>query len=184
MTTTSDEKKKTLAKITPSKEDYFMGVLIIESSMCRDPYGQQAALIVDGKNRQVSMGVNHIPTDNHLKKLGWDDESRYMSMVTAVESAIDRALKLYLVGSTYSDPFSSHDIYVTGKPTLRCVRRCLSLGLKNIIYGPVVPLHFDERDWEYAKKLADAGGITMKKYNGNLNWLRDKIESLSDLFSS
>jgi len=189
--TTDDNKGRDgshlLPKIVPAKDDYYMGLLITAASICRDPAGQEAAVVVDEKDRWVSFGVNFIEQPDQYgvnkSKFSWESEDRDIAMVTAVESAIDRALKMYTPGwSSSLGVFHSHILYTTGPLQLKDVRRCASNGLKEIVYGPLRSKFFDASDWAKAKKLADLYKMKLKKFDGNLNWLRDRAESLSYLF--
>lgn len=181
----TNSKRKIYPKICPPTHDYVMGVALVMASACKDPMGQQAALLTDSKDRIVAHGVNILASADGYggtKKLEWDAEGREQGMVTAIETVLDRALKMYIPGATTGEPFSLHNLYVTGPPLLRDIRRCASLGLKKIMYGPIQPIYFDENEWESTLALAKVFGLTLVAYEGNLNWLRDKVGSLSHLF--
>jgi len=180
-----DKKERRLqARITPAKEEYFMGVLFMLSAICKDPHGQEAALLIDNKDRLITFGVNHIsqPAGYQNRKLSWDPEDRYLGMTASGDSAMDRALKLYVPASTMCEPFTSHTMYLTGPPTLRLVNRAAANGLKNFIYGPLRSQMFDEDDWKQAVELAKVHDMTLKEFNGNLGWLRDRTKALSETF--
>ena len=182
--TTQDADRKIQGKLTPPKDDYFMGKLLMDAAICRDPNIQQAALIIDSKERFVTFGVNHYPSmDYNLDKFTWSLSHRELAMVTAEEAAIYSALKRYSTpGSAHVEPFTSHDMYTTGPPTLRAIRCCAANALKTIIYGPMVPEYFDEKDWVDAQVVAKAYQISIKRFTGNLGWIRDRINTFSHLF--
>jgi deoxycytidylate deaminase len=183
----NETERKVLPKITPQKDDFFMGVLMIASAMCKDPTGQQASILVDRKDRWVAFGINFLTqpdTYQQKNKFGWDERDRELALVTNVEAVIHRALKLYVPGTTALEPFDGHILYTTGKPLLRDIRMAHANGVKDIIYGPVTSQYFDESDWHQAQELAKTYSMKLKAYNGNLNWLRDRVWSLSHLFCS
>jgi hypothetical protein len=180
------ESPRLQSKFTPPKEDFFMGLCFMFGAMCKDPAGQEAALIVDNNDRWLASGVNFIEQpDNYGQnkaKFGWEIEDRETAMIHAVDAVMDRALKMYIPGTTTLGPFHSHTLYTTGPITTAHVKRCNGNGLKDIIYGPLKSLFFDEGDWQRAQKLADLYRMKLKAYSGNLNWMRDRTESLAYLF--
>ncbi len=182
--TTDNGMRKLQPKIIPPRDAYFMGKILVEAVMCRDPVEPKAALIIDHKDRRVGFGLNFIPKDyNVTKGYGWDEQSRELALVHAEEAAIDTALKRYVPGSyTHLDVFDRHTMYVTGPPSLRGVRRAISNGLKDIIYGPLMPQYFDDVEWKETQELAKALGVKLTLCEGNMGWVRDRVLSLSHLF--
>ncbi len=176
--------KKLQPKITPPRDEYFIGVILVEAVMCKDPVAQKAALIVDHKDRRVGFGVSFIPKDFTTPKgYGWDERSRELALVHAEEAAIDTALKRYIpAGQVHLEVFDRHTMYVTGPPSLRGVRRSIANGLKEIIYGPLMPQYFDDVEWEETEELAKAYGAKLISCEGNFGWVRDRVASLSHLF--
>lgn len=181
---TETKARKIQPKITPLRDDYFMGILLVASAACKDPNGQQTALLVDSKDRWISVGINFIPPAGPTghKKLDWTPENRDVFMTSAIDSAMDRALKLYIPGSTISEPFVGHTLYSLAPPMLRDIRRMAANGLKEVYYGPLRPQYFNEDDLEQTKKAASEYNIKLNEYKGNLNWVRDRVWSLSHLF--
>jgi deoxycytidylate deaminase len=179
-----DTKRKVQPKICPPTHDYIMGVAFVVAAACKDPTGQQAAIVVDQKDRIIAHGVNFLVCGDtyQSQKMEWDAAGRRTGMITAAEAALDRALKIYTPGAIACEPFIHHTLYMTGPPLLRDLRRCISLGLKKIIYGSNDPLYFDNNEWDDTLDLAVSQGATVELYKGNLNWLRDKVHSISHLF--
>ena len=171
-------------KLIPPKEDIYMGLCFMFAVSCKDPAGQEAALLTDGKDRWLASGVNFIeqPDSYGKPKFTWEMEDRFAAMTHAVDAVLDRALKMYVPGSSTLDPFHMHTLYTTGPITTAHIRRCAANGLKDIIYGPLKSLFHDHEDWERAKILAEAYHMKLKAFDGNLNWLRDRAESLAYLF--
>ena len=175
--------RKLQSRITPPREEYFMGKLLVEAVLCRDNIETKAALILDHKDRQVGFGVTFIPKPDFVaKEFGSDERTRELCIVHAEEVAIDQVLKRYIPGNTVLEPFDRHTLFITGPPSLRGVRKAIANELRNIIYGPIMPQYFDDVEWEETKELAKAYAIKMTYCDGNLGWVRDRILSLSHLF--
>ena len=180
------ESPRLQSKFTPPKDDFYMGLCFMFGAMCKDPAGQEAALLVDSNDRWMASGVNFIEQPDaygvNKTKFGWELEDREAAMIHAVDAVLDRALKMYVVGASTLGPFHSHTLYTTGPITVAHVRRCNGNGLKDIIYGSLRSLFFDEANWHRAQKLADDYHMKLKAYSGNLNWVRDRAEGLAYLF--
>jgi len=176
---TEKKKPKVLPKLTPPKESYIMGRLFIEAAVCKDPDVQHAAFVVNNVTDEViGFGVNYIPTDYQHKNPSWEHGNKVIRMVFAEEAALDRALKR----SDHAASFANCHMYVTGPPSLRAVRSCLRIGLKAIIYANQIPNFFDEKDWKAAQSLATEYSLGLRKFDGNLHWLRDRIKRIQHLF--
>jgi len=174
--------KKLQSRITPTKHAYFIGKLLVEAVICRDLVDPKAAIIVDSKDRRVGFGISFVPKPElSNKSWGRTEEQRELGLIHAEEAAIDTALKRYVPGASVFEPFDRHILYVTGPPSLRGTRRCLANGLKEIVYGPLVPRQFNDVEWEETKALAKAYGIKLELCEENLAWVRDRVESISHL---
>lgn len=174
------EPKKNLAILIPPKEDYLMGVLMVTSAACRDPFGPSSALIVDSKDRPIAAGINMLLNSEYsaTDKFSWDEVSRPYGIMTAVHAAIDRGLKAYQPSASSLDPFSGHTMYLVGPIiTIDELHRCAANGLKDIIYGSLQPSDFSYERWEIVKKVAKIAGVKLNPFTGNLNWIRDKVDS-------
>ena len=178
-----DGHKKINPRITPPKEDVFMGLIYMTAVLSKDPVTQQCALLVDSKDRWVSYGVNYIPKPEHGQQgYKWDEEGREVAMVPADVAAIDRGNKLYVPGVSYTDAFTSHTLYITSPPSLAGVQSAMRNGLKKFIYGKEIPGYFSEAEWERTQLLAKNYRIELIAFKGNLGWVADRVMSLSNLF--
>lgn len=173
-----------LPRISPPKEDLFMGILMVASAACKDPIFQQSALLVDHKDCVVTIAHNTLMEPDYLNgsKKAWTEYNREILLVTAVERAIQHSLKEKALSNSTFGILDRHTIYTTGPITHRDVRAAYNTGLKKIIYGPITPKDFDQTDWEKTIDCAKVWGCHISPYKGNLNWVRDRIDSVSDLF--
>ena len=174
------EKKKVSPRQSPPADSYFMGRLLIESAICKDPYVQHAALIVDGRDRQLGFGVNHVAKELYTVAADWDENNPLRVMTCAEDVAIARA-RHYLAQVQY-DAFVSTTMYVTGPPSLGAMRSCIFAGIKTIIYGAMKSPYFNELQWDETQKLAKAHTVSLKAFDGNLNWVRDRLKRFDHLF--
>lgn len=161
---------------TPGIESYYIGLLYLAAANCRDPDVQHSALIADTNNIPLTPIVcNYLVKPYFSYQKDWS--KRELQMMTAEEAVIDHVSKLN--GNIY---FSGCKLYCSGKPSFVAVRRCSQVGLKNIFYGKLNSEQPNKEEWAKTKDLATEYEITMKPYVGNVNWIRDKIQSFDDLF--
>lgn len=178
-----DNLKRITPRITPPKEDVFMGLIYMMGVLSRDPITQQCALITDSQDRFVSWAVNYIPKpDFGQHQFKWDEQGRKLAMVSADVAAIDRANKQYMPASQHLSVFSQHVCYVTSPPSLAGIQSAMRNGLRKFIYGKDTPSFFNEQEWEDAQALAKAYKIDLIQFKGNLAWIGDRAMSLSHLF--
>lgn len=167
-----ENSKKVLPRIAPPADSFHMGVLFMYAAACRDPVEQRAARIVDTTGLVLGEGVNHMPQKDHMA-VNWKDRRL---LVLAEESAVDRAitrrnLNYDLAGST---------IYLTGPLTVRGYRRIFSSGIKAVVYGPQVSPDYNEEEFKDVATMAKDHFVTLKAFEGNINWLRDRLLRLEE----
>lgn len=176
------DKARTPSKWVPSKEDYFMGLLMVATGACKDPISQQGALVTDTKDRLVFMDFNRlVPAESYnsvnKSKISWDE--REVSLTTAIDNIADH---LITHKALFNESFFSFCVYSTCYLSAREVVRCAKIGIKDIIYFPNEPDWFSESEYRKSKEFADVYGVKMKGFRGNIAWVRDRILSLSYLF--
>ena len=160
------------------EDSYFMGKLLMESVACRDPEVQKAAIVVNAKGHVLSFGTNYIVREYVGTVCSWQE--RDFALYDAEEMALDEALKS--LGVVNASDLSSCTMYLTNPPTSACLIRCLRHNLKKIIYSNINEAAVDYQDWEKAKNFAKEKKVDLKLFEGNLNWMRDRIKKLSHLF--
>lgn len=160
--------KKVEPRVVPSWEDYFMGLCLIVASRSKDPNTQIGSLIVDENNRIQGTGYNGPPKCIYDTDIEWDRKSKYKYIIHAEANAID-----YAIGN-----LKNSTLYVTGRPCLECMKRILSKGIKKVLYGSQKISMISEENWEETKEVFKKSRLIVEEYKGNLNWVRDRINSI------
>lgn len=167
-----DNSKKVLPRIVPAADSYHMGMLFMYAAACRDPLEQRAARIVDTTGLVLGEGVNHMPQKDHMAT-NWKERRL---LVLAEEMAVDRAI----TRRQMSYDLAGATIYLTGPLSVRGYRRIFSSGIKSIIYGPQVAPDYDEEEFKDVATMAKEHYVTLKAFEGNVNWLRDRLLRLEE----
>jgi dCMP deaminase len=168
----------------PTWDDYFMAMCFIVASRSKDPSTQHGALVVDEKHRIQGTGYNGTPAliaDNDIDWSRPDAAStdplkragKYPFIVHAEQNALDNC-------HGYPNVLHNSVIYVTGPPCSECTKRIASKAIKKIIFGPQSSLMVNADDWQVTKELCKMAHITLERYAGNINWLRDRLEWMTE----
>ncbi len=165
--------KKRPNSAIPCWDDYFMALCFIIASRSKDPTTQHGAIIVDSKHRVQGTGYNGPPSLISDNDLDWSRPAKYSFVVHAECNAIDHT-------SGGFDALEGSTIYVTGMPCSECTRRIISKKIKKIVFGPQNSNMVNQEDWQKTKELVRLSRISLEKYTGNLNWLRDKLEWMDE----
>jgi deoxycytidylate deaminase len=76
-------------------------------------------------------------------------------------------------------------MYVTGKPCKMCMLEIAGYELREVIYFPFKSgdrnSNFFSKDDEVVDELAKLGNVTLRKFEGNLSWKRDRIKLLENI---
>ncbi len=158
-------KKKSRA--VPPWDDFFMAMAFCVATRSKDPIAQNGAVVVSHSHCVLGVGWNGPPKGVLDQDIDWT--RRGMISVPAEENALDHVLAApaALEGAT---------VYVTGPPASASVKRLISRGIKKIVYGPQNLASVSEDDWLITKEWVKLTRITLERYTGNLNWLRDRME--------
>lgn len=165
------------SRLVPNEESFFMGRLIVESAMCRDPEVQKMAMIVSSSGDVLSHGYNSIVKD-YTNTATWAD--RDFALYQAEEQAIDRALRRF--SPSDNTPLTTCTMYITNPPVHSALVRGVGLGLKKYIYVVMNERTIDAQDLARCQKICRERKIEVKVFDGNLNWLRDRIKKFDYLF--
>ena len=172
------EKKKVLPRVVPNRDDYYMGEAFIIASKAKDPRTQIGCRIVSANNDPISTGYNGPPKRINDNAIDWDRPAKYPYIIHAEDNAIKRAKKKGegLVGAT---------VYVTGPPCKACMLDIVEAEIARVVYfrpkADSGSLLANNEEWETTQEIAKAGGVRLDRFQGNLNWLRDRMESLKEL---
>lgn len=145
-------------KSTPHWDEFFMGMAFFAASKSRDPITQHGAVIVDGSNSILSIGWNDAIKESckKLEKLPCSEHAESIAM--------DRA----------SVSIDSANVYMTGIPCPQCLIRMVGKGIKKVICGSQGEEEMAEMAMSILKESIKSSSITVERYTGSLNWMRDR----------
>jgi len=152
----------------PPWDDYFIALCFIVASRSKDPSTQHGAVIVDNKHRVQSTGYNGAPAAIADSDIDWSRPAKYPFIVHAEQNALDHC-------HGHPDILHESTIYVTGPPCSECTKRIISKKIRKVVYGPQSSNIVNEDDWQVTKDLCKLAHVTLERYVGNLNWLRDRL---------
>lgn len=138
-------------------DNRFLNLAELISTWSKDPSTKVGAVIVDSKNRIVSIGFNGFPQNIHDNIRLQDRESKYQIIVHAECNAIMFANKSLEGCTLYTYPF---------QPCSRCAGMIIQSGIKRVVSYSLSKNH--ERwklDFEIAKDLFIEAGINMDYIN-------------------
>lgn len=159
------------------REDYFdwdemfMGIAIIASARSKDPRTQNGAVIVDQKNRIVSVGYNGFPRKCSDDQFPWDKEEKEKYVIHAEINAILNAGKevdgyrMYL--------YSERGYY----PCSNCAKVIVQSGIQSV-YLAFINENAKGYDWNPTKKMFEASGVKIIP----IIYTSDKIRHITKKF--
>jgi len=125
-----------------------------------DPSTKHGCIIVDKKNRLVSMGYNSFPRNCVDSALPLTRPDKYKVIIHSETNAIINA------GDRDLDECT---VYVTGHPCTNCFGNMLNAGITRIVYGPVGSHCLSPEDINLVSQMnvSDDGPLKVKmiKYN-------------------
>ena len=164
-------------RATPSRQDRYMGLAFFHASFSKDPNTQVGAIIVNKNNEIVGTGYNGPPASINDNEIDWSRPNKYKYIKHAESNAIKHA------SST-----ENTTLYVTGMPCDKCMIEVADAKISNIIYFDMNKIVEDNSSMladvgkiETALEIARLSKITITKYKGDLNWMKNRIDYLSSL---
>lgn len=176
--------QKTLPRITPSRDEKYMGLAWINASFSKDPNTQVGSVLVSRDNHILGSGYNGPPRNISDELVTWDRPSKdsleilskYDLIVHAEINAMDESFEIDLTGST---------LYVTAIPCPQCMLQIIKKKIYRIVY---CDFKCDENSIlkndifrEKTEKLATLSGVSLERFGGNINWLLDWTSNLKKL---
>lgn len=158
----------------PNRDDFYMGLVYWIASKSKDPNTQVGALIISDKNQPLGWGYNGPPPAINDKEINWARPEKYDWIEHAEENAIDFSDKRHLENAT---------LYVNAKPCKKCMLKIVKSGIKKVIYCNFKSdkdSSLQQNSSDKTDEIARKGGIFLQEFRGNLNWMRDRIETMSN----
>ncbi len=115
-------------------EDYFMILAFWASKRSPDESTRHGCVIANYKNQIISMGYNGYPAGCRDELLPQNRPSKYDFFIHAENSAI--------LNSNLSN-LDGCKVYISGPPCKKCLGLLIQVGIKEIIYGPIVSTHIN-----------------------------------------
>lgn len=166
-------KKKRPPREVVSREDYYMSRALWVSCKSKDPDTQVGAQIVSSSNKPLGLGYNGPPSEMNDQDIDWTRPGKSFYVIHAEINAMNFSDREKLKGAT---------MYVTSRPCKNCMPHLVAAGLSRVIYlepkfriedkGSVTQ---NSEDWLIGTDIAAKGRLTLAKFAGNLNWMRDQM---------
>lgn len=175
--------KKVGPREVPKRDDFYMAMAFWAAAKSKDPSTQIGAFIISSDNVPQGWGYNGPPKAFNDSDINWarvDDTttglSKYDYMDHAEENAID-----YSRGS-----LSGSTIYITAKPCKRCIKKIIKNGIRRVVYfkSPILDpnsMFADKTEFSKTDELASKAHIQLVEFNGNLNWMRDRMKFMETM---
>ena len=149
----------------PSWDTYFLNMAKLIATRSIDPNTKCGCVIVDKKNRVLSVGYNGPlqGIDDSLVPL--TRPAKYFALFHAEESAI-----LFCKGE-----MEDGTAYITGRPCARCTRMLLQKGIARIICGGQMAKCIDEGDENASTMMLAATGVKLefREQDGSIYFNRE-----------
>ncbi len=163
--------KKIPPRDVPARDEFYMGMAFWAAAKSKDPNTQVGAFIISFHNEPLGWGYNGPPPQIPDTAINWDRPDKYDYIAHAEENAID-----FACGS-----LDNATIYVTAKPCVKCTLRIVKSGIKKAIYYQAknidnASMLANEANFKKSEEIAKLGMIQLIQFNGNLNWMRDRMK--------
>lgn len=163
-------------RVTPPRDDRYMALAFIHASFSKDPNTHVGSVIVNYNNEIVGTGYNGPPRKINDNQIDWDRPHKYKFIRHAEANAIKYA----------SRPTQGATLYVTGMPCPACMLDIVDAEISKVIYFDFKkhadPNSMFQQDWvKETAEIAQKGGVQLQSFNGNINWLRDRIKFMESL---
>ena len=148
------EKKKKIM----SWDEYFISLAHLSAFRSKDPNTQVGAVIVDEKNRIVSIGYNGMPRGCKDNRFPWEREGGFLD--TKYAFVVHAELNAILNSGT--GDLRGTRVYVTLFPCEGCTKALIQKGIKEVIYAD--DKYHDLPGTMAARRMLDAAGVKYTKY--------------------
>ena len=150
-------------------------IALMISNLATCKRAKVGAVLLRKDGSVAGMGYNGAPPGmRHCTDDTCNASTRCVHTAHAEENAIRHSL----------GDFDGATLYVTGKPCKRCMLRIVGVGIKQVVYFPYKPLDTQStlaQDDGVTDAIAEAGGVKLLRFKGNLNWMRDRMKVMEKL---
>lgn len=167
-------KKKVAPRIVPDRDEFYLGMAFWAASRSKDPRTQCGAFIISADNTPLGWGYNGPPANIRDTDISWGRPEKYDFIDHAEVNAIEYA-RGDLRGAT---------MYVTAKPCKDCMKDIVRKKISRVVWFPTkhdASSMLAQVDMEKTDEIARLGNVRLEKYEGNLNWMRDRIQWMEEL---
>lgn len=159
------------------KENYYMACALWASTRSKDPDTQVGAKIVSSAGKPLGVGYNGPPKEILDSDVDWSRPEKYPFIIHAEKNAIKHSDPMKLIGAS---------IYITGRPCKNCMIDIVDSGILRVIYferkcvDESSMLH-NQLEWDVVQDIAKKSRLSLSKFSGNLNWMKDQIWKFEEL---
>lgn len=163
---------------TPTRSERYMGLAFWIAAFSKDPDTQMGAVVVGEDNTPLGYGYNGPARGMPDTDIDWSRPNKYNYIIHAEVNALSHCLHKPK-GAT---------LYVTGVPCSICMNQIVHSGIKKIVYFPYTSkddasFFSNEEQMEITRDIAKKATpyCTLEKFNGNINWMRDRMLVMEEL---
>ena len=137
-------------------DEYFLSLAHLSGKRSKDPNTQVGAVIVDDKNRIVSIGYNGMPRGCYDDQFPWGREGSYLETKYAyvVHAELNAILNSYR-------PVEGCTIYVSLFPCNECAKAIIQSGIKAVFYES--DKYADQDNFIASRKMLLNAGVALKQ---------------------
>lgn len=150
-------------------DEYFMGMASFTAQRSKDPVTRVGSVIVNKKNRIVSLGYNGMPRGISDDDGVWgkDLNDPLLHKKYLVVHAEVNAL------ANTTEDVEGCTIYITHMPCNECAKILSQYGIKEIVYANDWGLKDNIDIRTISMRIIDAAGIKIRNYEGNGRFIVD-----------
>jgi len=161
-------------RYVPTRDEKYMGLAFWIASFSKDPDTQVGALIISDENEPLGWGYNGPPSNFFDIDIDWRRPGKYSFIRHAAANAITHS---------HGSPEGS-TLYLTTHPCKICILDIVAVKIKKVIYFPFQPdkessLCVDKETASITEERAKKGKVDLTKFDGNLNWMRDRMGEMN-----
>lgn len=172
----------------PSRDDYYMGLAFWIASRSKDPSSQIGSVIVGSDNVPISSGYNGPPRKIDDNEMDWSRPPqnpeeiekghvyKYDGVFHSEINCIKYSKGADLKGST---------LYVTGFPCRNCMLHIVGAEIGRVVYcqfkTTTGSMLSNDDEIKKSREIARMGGVVLQQFSGNLNWMRERMNTLENL---